>query len=155
MNHWMAIIHRKPIAALNTLWHHLEGKKADPIAEITVFFDPEHAKEKEWFTTQAGILIAQYQKKKPRLHSHAIGQENIQQFRSLARRELAKTKHKTVIDITCGRKAHSALLLLLGELFMGSVQHVYYNFLYSKDWMHLPYPAIPLREIDVIDLLDN
>jgi len=152
---WITIIHRRPIAALNTLWYFAERNSRKELKTITLFCDPDYKKESAWFQKQAAVLLKYHQKTAPKFQVEYIDQEDIHRFRKSLKSLLSASKQKVVIDMTSGRKAHSALLLLMGELFMGTVEHVFYNFLHSEDFLHFPYPAIPPEAVEIVDLLEH
>jgi len=155
MYHWITIIYRKPIAALNTLWYFLETFPQERIGEITVFCDPVHKRQLKWFRERSAILLRYHQKKVPELNVNFIQQQEIGHFRKIVKEVLYRSDNKVVIDMTSGRKAHSALLLLMGELFSGSVDHVYYNFLHSEQFLKFPYTALPPGLSQIVDLLEK
>lgn len=59
------------------------------------------------------------------------------------------------MDMTSGRKAMSALTLLIGELFPGKVEKVYYSFLRNQDCTDFPYAAIPLQLMQLYNLMEK
>ncbi|RMF57180.1 MAG: hypothetical protein D6743_19305 [Calditrichaeota bacterium] len=59
------------------------------------------------------------------------------------------------MDMTSGRKAMAALMLLIGELFPGKVEKVYYSFLTDADYTDFPHPVIPLQVTHLYDLMEK
>lgn len=155
MYHWITIISQKPIAALNTLWHFSESRNFKAVERFTLFCDPGQQDQAEWFRQRVEILLKYRQKKSPKFEIRPIEEEALRQFRKALKQLLNKSPQKVIIDMTSGRKAHSALLLLLGDLFSGNVAHVFYNFLERPEMMHLPFPALPPSAFRVLDMLEK
>ncbi|MFQ5641284.1 MAG: hypothetical protein ACE5IR_25175 [bacterium] len=141
---WLTTIGQKPIAAVNTLWAALREEKIGAIEKIVVFYSEDMKRELLTFTGWAECLFTEYQKQQPKLQTVPFPTHDIKAFRTLIKRTISKIEAKILMDMTSGRKAMSALMLLIGDLFPGKVEKVYYSFLTDDDYMNFLYPTIPL-----------
>lgn len=155
MYHWITIVSDKPIAALNTLWYALEQHPEKSISRITLFHEAGVKRHVNWFVRQSKILLTWGNKSMPEVTTEPYHPRDIDAFRSQVKKLLNHSKEKVMIDITSGRKAQSALLLLLGELYSGVVEHVFYNFLDDARYLNFPYPCLPPAVHKVVDMLEK
>ena len=87
MYHWICIIYRKPIAALNTLWHFVETNPRKPICEFTLFCDySQHKQQFKWFQEQVNILLKYHQKTAPKFNEQFMDEKEIDMFRQTLKR---------------------------------------------------------------------
>lgn len=158
MYHWITIIGTQPIAALNTLWYFKENFPRKPINRFSLFLDGRDASNKRnlnWFKERSQILCDHHKNRSITFDQVQYEQRDVEEFRKKLKHILHQSEQKVIIDMTSGRKAHSALLLLMGELFSGTVEHVFYNFLEDDVYMKFPYPALPPNAQKTIDLLER
>lgn len=152
---WITAIGQKPFAAVNTLWAALREEQLGGIEKLVVFY-PEDMKQNHLvFTQWADLIFTEYQKQQPKLQVISFPPDNIKAFRTRFKEVVSKTQGKIIIDMTSGRKAMSALMLHIGELFPGKVEKVYYTFLRDQDYMNFPYPTIPLEVTQLYNLVEK
>ena len=117
MKTWMTTIGQSPFAAVNTLWAALREEQVMPIGKLQLFYSEEMKPNLLIFTGWAEILFTEYQKTQPRLQAIEYPANDIKAFRKQLKQTISKSNTKILMDINSGRKAMSALMLLIGELF--------------------------------------
>lgn len=152
---WVTAIGEKPMAAVNTLWATLHEDKPGQVAKLIVFCSDDMKDKLLTFTSWAEILFSEYQEKQPKLQTISFARNDFNGFRKLFRQTLSKTDGKIMTDMTSGRKAISALMLLIGDLFPGKVEKVYYTYLADPDYANFPYPLIPVNTSHVFNLREK
>lgn len=155
MKTWITTLGQKPLAAVNTLWAALREEKIAPIEKLIVFYSEDMKENLLTFTGWAEVLFSQYQTEQPKLRTVPFPTDDIKTFRKLFRQTVSKTEGKIIIDMTSGRKAMSGLMLLIGDLFPGKVEKVYYSFLRDQDYMNFPYPTIPLAVSELYNMTEK
>ncbi len=155
MKTWITTIGEKPFAAVNTLWAGLREEKVAPIEKLIVFYSNDMRDNLLTFTKWAEGLFAEYQKAQPKVQTIEFPANDIKAFRNRLKQTVSKTDGRILMDMTSGRKVLSALMLLIGDLFPGKVESVYYSFLADKDYMNFPYPVIPLEVTQLYDLMEK
>lgn len=155
MKTWMTTIGQKPFAAINTLWAALSEEKVGRIVKLLVLYSDDMKPHMLTFMKWAEILFSEYQDAQPKLEAIDFPAQDIKAFRKLLKQSVNKSNTKILMDITSGRKALSALMLLIGELFPGKVEKVYYSLLTDADYMNFPNPTIPLGVSQLYNLLEK
>ncbi len=155
MYRWITIISNRPVAALNTLWYARESYPQKQLAHLTLFCAPSAKKSLNQFRRYAETLLTYHGQKMPNVEIISYKPGDVEPFRNDLKRLLNRSREKVMIDMTSGRKAHAALLLLMGELFPGVVEHVFYNFLDDDRYLSFPYPCLPPNAGRIIDLLNK
>ena len=155
MKHWLSLISTKPVASLNTLWYFVSHHPGEQLGTITLFCDRTLRSHSAWFREQVIILLKYHQRKEPIIKEVFIDPIDIDSFRKSLKKTIALCDAPLIMDITSGRKLHSALMLLFGELNPGVVEHIYYNFLKSPQFINCVYPNIPSGMMEIVDLKEK
>ena len=155
MQTWITTIGHKPLAAVNTLWAVFKQENVGRIHKVTVFHSKDMNKNLQIFKKWADILFEEYQNELPVIETIEFPIDDIQTFRKLLKQTVSKTKGKILLDMTSGRKAMSALMLLIGDLYPGKVDKVYYSHLKNYDYTDFLYPTIPFNVSQLYNMLGN
>lgn len=155
MTTWITTLGESPFAAINTLWAVLKEKPPAAFDRVIVFCPQDQAENVEKFRQWGEALFQSYRGKQPDWVLHTFAADDIPAFRTALKEAVHKCKGKVIMDMTSGRKAVSALILLIGDLFSGKVEGVYYTFLHDADYSHFPYPAIPAGTSELVEMLEG
>lgn len=155
MQTWITTIGHKPLAAVNTLWAVFRQENIGVINKVVVFYSKDMNKKLAIFKKWAEILFSEYQKENPVFETIEFPVDDISTFRILLKKTVNKTEGKIILDMTSGRKAMSALMLLIGDLYPGKVKKVYYTHLKNYDYTDFLYPTIPFNVSQIYNMLEN
>lgn len=155
MKTWITTISQKPFAAVNTLWAALHQDHLKGLERLVVFQTEEMRPQVLKYTAWAEILFTEYLGSQPRLKIIDVPDDDFKLFRTQLKKVIREAPAKVLIDMTSGRKAFSAISLVIGELFPGKVEKVYYSLLVDPDYTDFPYPAIPLHITRLYDMMEK
>lgn len=155
MRTWITTIGTNPFAGINALWGVFKNDVSTKIDQVVVFYTIEMKQNLKIFKNWSEKIFLAYQDFSPEFVEVDFPGNDLKAFRKILKETIHKSKGKLILDMTSGRKPYCALMLLIGDLFPGKVEKVYYNFLNNEDFMDLPLPVIPQGMSQLYNMMES
>jgi len=155
MTTWITTLGTDPFAAINTLWAALHQGQATRLQRLVVLQTDVTLLHVQTFTTWAEQIFDVYVDSQPRRKIVDVPNDDFLAYRQALKKSVHNASGNVIIDMTSGRKAMSAISLVVGELFPGKVEKVLYSILTDELYGNLPYPVIPLHALRLFNMVEK
>ena len=155
MKIWLTNIGQKPFAAVNALWAAEKENKIGNINKVIVLYSKNVQMNALLFQKWASLIFANFQSAIPPFVLVEYPENDISNFRAVLKKIIVQSEGKIMMDMTSGKKAMAGLMLLLGDLYSGKVNSVFYMHLRDYDYMNFPFVLIPHGVSQLYNLLED
>lgn len=152
MKAWISIIGSSPFAVINTMWAACKIDNYIPNRVLFIINQNLNEKDIETVYQWTETLLKEYGVENPQIISKKIEEDDFGDIEDVFRRNISSLKQKgeVAVDITPGRKYMSAIAMHCG--LAGGVSHVYYLHLKESEYYGSPFPLIPIKKQQLIDM---